>query len=300
MENLKIFEYNDMPISFITNNDGVLMINATEMAKAFGKEVRFWISNASTLEYIDELAKSEGAKAEVEILTSASITSVANKYPSLIKVFRGGGNKGSRLQGTFLCRNLTIEFARWLNPAFAIWCDKRILEYLQFGFTASDDVLTRMQEDPNFANQMAEALKAEREKNKALEEHNHKLIAEAEENAPKVNFFDNVTNLESAYNKRKTLLISKVAKNFQMSAPALNKFLIRKGVIMRVDGGYGLTPKYADENIAWQNVKEKPEYNQDGELIYAGRVYLEYYPKGVELIKDLLIADGKIKAETKS
>ncbi len=135
---------------------------------------------------------------------------------------------------------------------------------------------------------------------KELEMQNQKLLAEAEENAHKVNFFDNVTNLETAYNKRKTLLISKLARNFKMSAPALNKFLIRKGVIMRVDGGYGLTPKYADENIAWQNVKEKPEYNSEGELVYAGRVYLEYYPKGVELIKELLIADGKIKAETKS
>ncbi|MFI3164635.1 MAG: KilA-N domain-containing protein, partial [Bacillota bacterium] len=287
MENLKIFEYNDKPISFITNDDGVLMINATEMAKAFGKEVRFWISNASTLEYIDELAKSEGAKAEVEILTSASITSVANKYPSLIKVFRGGGSKGSRLQGTFLCRNLTIEFARWLNPAFAIWCDKRILEYLQFGFTASDDVLTRMQEDPNFANQMAEALKAEREKNKALAEHNSQLRTEVEANAHKVNFYDTATDLTDEYNKRKTILISKVASKFGIPVKTLNKFLIRKRVIMRVDGGYDIHSQYAESEIAYQVVKSEPVYDDYGDLVHSGIKYMEYTSKGVELIKEL-------------
>ncbi|MFR9543593.1 MAG: KilA-N domain-containing protein [Rikenellaceae bacterium] len=295
MENLKIFEYNDNPISFITNDDGEPMINATEMAKACGKNIKHWFENQYTVDYIKSYVELKKIKVIGGIpLSTFSTTTLSRRYPSLISVVRGNFSD-NRKQGTFLCRGLSIEFARWLNPAFAIWCDERIMEYLQLGFTASDAVLTQMQEDPNFANQMAEALKAEREKNKALEEHNHKLIAEAEENAPKVNFFDNVTNLESAYNKRKTLLISKVAKNFKMSAPALNKFLIRKGVIVRVDGGYDIGPKYAGENIAWQNVKEKPEYNEDGELVYPGRIYLEYYPKGVEIIKELLSEAGLIK-----
>ncbi len=296
MENLKIFEYNDMPISFITNEDGEPMINATEMAKSFGKNIKHWFENQSTADYIRSYVELKGIKVMGGIPPiTINKTSLSKSYPSLVRAIKGNFSD-NRKQGTFLCRGLSIEFARWLSPTFAIWCDERIMEYLQFGFTASDDVLTRMQEDPNFAIQMTEALKSEREKNKALEEHNHKLIAEAEENAPKVNFFDNVTNLETAYNKRKTLLISKVAKNFQMSAPALNKFLIRKGVIMRVDGGYGLTPKYADENIAWQNVKEKPQYNEYGDLVYPGRIYLEYYPKGVELIKGLLSEAGLIKS----
>lgn len=132
-------------------------------------------------------------------------------------------------------------------------------------------------------------------KTKELEMQNQKLLAEVSENAHKISFFDNVTNLDEDYNKRKTILISKVARKFKMAAPAINKFLIRKGVIIRVDGGYDIHHKYADAGIAHQIVKEKPEYNDDGELIYPGRIYLEYTPKGVELIKELLTEAGMIK-----
>ncbi len=286
-----------MPISFITNDDGEPMVNATEMAKGFGKEVRFWINNASTLEYVDELAKSEGIIAEVEIPTSGTITAVAKKYPSLIKVLRGGGSKGSRLQGTFLCRNLTIEFARWLSPAFAIWCDKRILEYLQYGFTASDDVLLQMQSDPDFAKKMAEELSAERERNRALEQQNTQLLNEAEENRPKVNFYDNVSNLNDDYNKRRTIVISKVASRFKINVKTLNKFLIRKKVIIRVDGGYDIHPQHANKGIAYQIVKEETEYDEYGDILYPGIKFMEYTPDGVELITKHLMEDGMIKKE---
>ncbi len=132
---------------------------------------------------------------------------------------------------------------------------------------------------------------------KELEMQNMKLLAEAKENAHKINFYDNVTNIDEEYNKRKTILISKLAKRFKMPAPALNKFLIRKRVIVRIDGGYAVHPQYADADIAYLTIKEETEYDEYGDILHPGRKYLEYTPKGVELITNLLTEEGMIKRQ---
>ena len=54
MEEVKIFEYNGSKITFL-NGNGV-MVNATEMAKSFGKEVRQWFDNESTHAFIHALS----------------------------------------------------------------------------------------------------------------------------------------------------------------------------------------------------------------------------------------------------
>ncbi|MFR9543811.1 MAG: KilA-N domain-containing protein [Rikenellaceae bacterium] len=296
MENLKIFEYNDMPISFITSDDGEPMVNATEMAKVFKKDARRWFANQSTFDYIEAFATIKGFGATDKIPLSLNTNTLAKRYPALITVVKGGDQNITQ-QGIFLSRYIAIEFARWLSPMFAVWCDERIMEYLQFGFTASDDALLQMQSDPNFAKNMAEELSAEREKNRALEQQNTQLLNEAEENRPKVNFYDNVSNLNDDYNKRRTIVISKVASRFKINVKTLNKFLIRKKVIIRVDGGYDIHPQYANKGIAYQIVKEETEYDEYGDILYPGIKFMEYTPDGVELITKHLMEDGMIKKE---
>lgn len=34
--------------------------------------------------------------------------------------------KGGNAPGSWMHEDLALEFARWLNPAFAIWCNYRI------------------------------------------------------------------------------------------------------------------------------------------------------------------------------
>ena len=41
------------------------------------------------------------------------------------------------------------KFARWLSPSFAIWCNKRIKELLQYGMTAMQPTLEQMMEITN-------------------------------------------------------------------------------------------------------------------------------------------------------
>ncbi len=271
MKNVQIFKYNENPIAFQMGEQK--MINATQMSKAFGKQTKDFLRTEQTGELLSILSKR------------------LNRPLADLVVVRKGGTSS----GTWLHEDIAIVFAQWLSPEFYLWCNDRIKELFRFGLTATEDMLVKAATDPEFVVAMMDQVKQSRQQNRELAEQNNQLKAQIEENAHKVNFFDNVTNLDEDYNKRRTILISKVARKFKMSAPALNKFLIRKGVIVRVDGGYDIGPKYVGENIAWQNVKEKPEYNDDGDLVYAGRIYLEYYPKGVELIKELLSEAGLIK-----
>lgn len=110
------YSYEGTPISF-SNTDGV-MINATQMAKPFGKEAKHWLNNQQTKDFLEELTK-------VRNLTLAD----------LVQVKKGGNNPG-----TWMHEDVALEFARWLSPKFAIWCNDRIKELLTSGVaTVSDD-----------------------------------------------------------------------------------------------------------------------------------------------------------------
>lgn len=109
------YSYEGTPISF-SNTDG-LMINATQMAKPFGKRVADFLNNQQTKDFIAELS---------EVRKSVSTDLVKVKH----------GNNG----GTWMHEDVALEFARWLSPKFAIWCNDRIKELLSQGVaTVSDD-----------------------------------------------------------------------------------------------------------------------------------------------------------------
>jgi hypothetical protein len=111
MGTLKIFRYNETPITFQLGD--TTMVNATEMAKPFGntKQPIHWLNNQQTKEFLNELSK-------LRILSLAD----------LVKVTKGGNNPG-----TWMHEDVALEFARWLAPAFAIWCNDRIKELLLSG-----------------------------------------------------------------------------------------------------------------------------------------------------------------------
>lgn len=103
------FNYEGTPISF--NRGDAVMVNATEMAKPFGKRPVDWLNNQQTNDFINELSK-------VRNLTLAD----------LVIVTRGGNNPG-----TWMHEDVAMEFAHWLSPKFAIWCNDRIKELLTTG-----------------------------------------------------------------------------------------------------------------------------------------------------------------------
>lgn len=143
----QIFQYNGSPITF-QKGDSV-MVNATEMAKPFGKLVGDWLRLKATTEFTEALS------ADMHIPISA-----------LIQVVKGGNNE----QGTWLHEDVALEFARWLSPSFAIWCNKRIKELLQYGMTATQPTLEQMINNPDLVISLATQLKSEREEKQRLEQ----------------------------------------------------------------------------------------------------------------------------------
>ena len=110
---MKVFNYNNTPITFDTAAATGTMINATEMAKPFGKKAVEWLSNKQTKELITSLSSKVG-------------------IPTLkLVITQKGGNQA----GTWLHEDLAIVFAQWLSPEFYLWCNDRIKELLLNGQT---------------------------------------------------------------------------------------------------------------------------------------------------------------------
>lgn len=143
------------------------MVNATEMAKAFGKLVGNWLRLKTTTEFVDALST------DIQIPISA-----------LIQVVKGGNGE----QGTWMHEDVALEFARWLSPTFAIWCNKRIKELLQYGMTATQPTLEQMINNPDLVISLATQLKNEREEKARLEQEKKQLEDKTARQEPLVSF----------------------------------------------------------------------------------------------------------------
>jgi phage antirepressor YoqD-like protein len=167
MKNLnenQIFQYNGSPITF-QKGDSVV-VNATEMAKPFGKNAGHWMRNQSTQEFINELAALRNCKGS-----------------DLVQIENG--------IGCWMHEDVAMEFARWLSPSFAIWCNDRIKELLQYGMTATQPTLEQMINNPDLVISLATQLKNEREEKQRLEQQNAKL-------QPKADFADKAFQAENS------------------------------------------------------------------------------------------------------
>lgn len=133
MEIVKTFTYNEHKIDFDLINQDV-MINATEMAKPFGKRPVDFLSNQQTNDYIDAAIQDENFKllypfqsGNYHFGNSSNIKSSALEYrrEMIVKVIKGGDKNG-----TWMHRHLALKFAAWLSPDFELWVWKTIDEVL--------------------------------------------------------------------------------------------------------------------------------------------------------------------------
>ena len=97
------------------------LINATKMLECFpGKKMNNFLRNQATKDYINAASRNSGIPVS-----------------ELLVVVKGGNDKNS--QGTWMHKNLALEFARWLSPDFAIWCNRKIKELLTNGVVTLRD-----------------------------------------------------------------------------------------------------------------------------------------------------------------
>ncbi|MCM1225714.1 MAG: phage antirepressor KilAC domain-containing protein [Lachnospiraceae bacterium] len=272
----KVFSYNGAPITFKAGN--TTMVNATEMAKPFGesKRAKNWLALQSTREFIAVL--SEGRN-----LPSAELVKVTY------------GNNG----GTWMHEDVALEFARWLSPQFAIWCNDRIKELMRHGITATPAAIESILADPANAILMLQALQEERKRNASLEDKNRCYVSEnrrlqrlhtqyqkqLEAQAPKVEYADNVLNSENTYTT------TQIAKELGMTAQSLNKILKGLGVQFHQSGQWLLYAKYQAKGYTKTRThtytRSNGRINTNITLVWteAGRMFIHTILKKYEIIK---------------
>ena len=114
MINYQDFAYNGSKITFSKGKD--VYVCATQMAKPFGKRPNDWLGLQSTKDFLSA----------VSVTKNVGITEL---------VITRRGNSSECKQGTWIREDVAMEFARWLSPMFAIWCNDRIKELLTKGKT---------------------------------------------------------------------------------------------------------------------------------------------------------------------
>ena len=169
----KTFNYEGSAITFQSGNG--VMVNATEMAKPFGKSARGWLRNQQSEEFINELAALRNCNAT-----------------DLVVVKNGGNNFG-----TWMHEDVALEFARWLSPKFAIWCNDRIKELLTNGVAYNipqtyADALALAAEQAKALEQQAAQLQ---EANATIESQNETIA----EQKPKADYYDEVLQQQNTY-----------------------------------------------------------------------------------------------------
>jgi phage antirepressor YoqD-like protein len=187
------------------DNAGI-MVNATQMAKPFGKKPADWLRLLSTKRFLRELG--EMKKVPVTELVKRTKKSTAE-----------GSERSILLQ-----EDAAMEFARWLSPAFIIWSNHRLKELMLTGQTTVEQQ----------ANETAllETLSPLVNRIALYEE-------SVLEQARKLDYHDAV--LQS----RTLITTNVIAKELGMSAIALNKLLHAKKVIYKSDDHWVLYADYA-------------------------------------------------------
>lgn len=118
-----MFSYNGSNVTF--SNENGMWVNATEMAKKFDRQPYDWLRLQSTKDFISALVEIRGFNtADLGFNTADSTVLNPIGISNFIKIENG------KYGGTWFHEDVAIEFARWLAPAFAIWCNDRIKEIL--------------------------------------------------------------------------------------------------------------------------------------------------------------------------
>ncbi len=270
---IRIFQYNGSDITF--NSGSTVMVNATQMTKPFGKRPAKWLELPSTKEFLSKL--SEVRKSDITFVHTAK------------------GNSQQFAQGTWMHEDVALEFARWLSPEFAIWCNDRIKELLRHGMTATPQTIDAIIADPAAGIRLLQALQQERDERQRLQQENAEQAATLEQrrhtialqtaqlqkSAPKVNYYDQ-TLLSTS-----TLTMTQVAKSLGLNVDELTSRLKTAGIIYRQSGQWLLKDPYC----RWELHKTRTANYTRSDGQPASNLYTVWTERGRRFITALHDAD---------
>ncbi|WP_291585922.1 KilA-N domain-containing protein [Bacteroides sp.] len=109
----KICIFKENPITFALDKNNGMMVNATEMAKAFEKDLYQFTKSEDTKRFIEACQKP----------ANAGLLGIVNESDLIVS---------RQKSGTYMHRVLALKFASWLNPDFELWVYSTI-ERILFG-----------------------------------------------------------------------------------------------------------------------------------------------------------------------
>jgi phage antirepressor YoqD-like protein len=217
------------------------MVNLTRIAQHFGKNVNDWTRNKNTQSFFN---------------------AYTNEYPETqILVVKGGNDD----QGTWVPRQIAIEFAQWISPQFKVFCIKKLDELFQTG---------RAELFPARRLSNKEALLLALEAEERAEQAEQKLI----EARPKVEFYDEVTESKDVLD---FAAVAKVLNKKDFGRNRLLDFLRNKGVLRQSNEPY---QQYVDRG--WFKIVETKWTDKNGNTKI--NIKTVVFQKGVDGIRKIL------------
>jgi len=123
------FIYQDTQIHFLLEKEGSIMINATEMGKLFNKQSRSFLRLEMTKNYVKALLKKNFNRTDWHDFDPFLDEKEAKKQYNRTDVYdyiRENIYYSQKKGGTFICRQLAIKFAAWLDYDFDVWITETI------------------------------------------------------------------------------------------------------------------------------------------------------------------------------
>lgn len=241
MNTLQVFNYNNSPVSF-KEIKGAVFINATEMAKPFGKRPAEYSRLPTTHALIEAL------KLRNEPM---------GKSHTLVETING--------KGTWMHEDIALDFAQWLSVDFKIWCNDRVKELMRYGVTASDNMINQMLDDPDTMITLLTKLKEERAANKLKSEKIKEQQKVIEVQAPKVAFAQAVSgsNTSCLVGEMATIL-KQNGLNFGQNR--LFAWLRSNGFLCSIGERYNL-PTQKSMDLALFEIKKTSIIKPDGTVL---------------------------------
>ena len=214
------YSYEGTPIAFARGRN--LMVNATQMAAPFGKLPANFLNTQRTKEFINELAT----------IRKTIVT-------DLVRVINGG-----KSYGTWMHEDVAMEFARWLSPKFAIWCNDRIKELLTQGVaTVADDDAVIARSVAILQHRLAEKQRQLefQQREAAIIRQNCQLQEEVINTLqPKADYYDDILCSDTTYT------FTQIACDLHFrSVHALMDALHKRGIVYKQSGQWLPTAKYS-------------------------------------------------------
>ncbi|MFK1876070.1 phage antirepressor KilAC domain-containing protein [Bacteroides fragilis] len=273
-ETSKTFSYNGNDVLFDTKDD--VMVNATQLAKIYGKRPNDYLSLPATNQLINAITRKYGISENQLVISKV-----------------GSSHNGG---GTWMHRLIVVDFCQWLDIDLKLWCTEKLDELMRYGMTATQPTLEQMIDNPDLVIHLATQLKQEREERAKLEAQTEQQQAtikiqteEIKKSAPKVSYYDN--HLQSV----NTLTSTQVAKQIGMDAEKLHRKMKEIGILYKQSGQWILHVPYSTWGL--HSTRTQTYTRSDGST--GTSVYTVWTTKGVRFIIALYENEWNVKKAIK-